>query len=54
MIAPPPPTCECHHDALRTKIDMWLTLKVISEYTPNSNFYTNRGDNENDQDNEII
>ena len=31
---------------------MWLTSKLISEYTPNSNFSANHGDNENDQDNE--
>ena len=31
---------------------MWLTLELISECKPNSNFSGNRGDNENDQDNE--
>ena len=31
---------------------MWLTPKLISECTPNSNFSPNHGDNENDQDNE--
>ena len=41
-----------YYDALRTKIDMWLTLTLISECTPNSNFSANHGDNENDQDNE--
>ena len=46
------PTCEHHCDALHTKIDMWLTPKLISECTPNSNFPANHGDNENDQDNE--
>ena len=47
-----PPTCERQYDALRTKIDMWLTPKLISECTPNSNFSANHEDNENDQDNE--
>ena len=31
---------------------MWLTPKLISEYTSNSNFSANHEDNENDQDNE--
>ena len=31
---------------------MWLTPKLISECTSNSNFSANHGDNENDQDNE--
>ena len=31
---------------------MWLTTKLISECTPNSNFSANHEDNENDQDNE--
>ena len=31
---------------------MWLTPKLISECTPNSNFSANHEDNENDQDNE--
>ena len=31
---------------------MWLSPKLISEYTPNSNFSANHGDNVNDQDNE--
>ena len=31
---------------------MWLTPKLISECTPNSNFPANHGDNEIDQDNE--
>ena len=31
---------------------MWLTPKLISECTPNSNFFANHGDNENDQGNE--
>ena len=31
---------------------MWLTPKLISEWTPNSNFSANHGDNENDQNNE--
>ena len=31
---------------------MWLTPKLISECTPNSNFSANHGDNENDQDKE--
>ena len=39
-----------HYDALRTKIDMWLTPKLISKCTPNSNFSANHEDNENDQD----
>ena len=30
---------------------MWLTPKLISEYTQNSNFSANHRDNENDQDN---
>ena len=47
-----PPTCERHYDALRTKIDMWLTPKLVSECTPNSNFSANHGENGNDQDNE--
>ena len=37
---------------MRTKIDMSLTPKLISECTPNTNFSANYGDNENDQDNE--
>ena len=37
---------------MRTKIDMWFTPKLILECTPNYNFFTNHGDNENDQDNE--
>ena len=41
-----------HYDALRTKMDMWLTPKLISECTTNSNFPSNHRDNENDQDNE--
>ena len=35
------------------EIDMWLTPKLISECTPNSNFSATYEDNENDQDNEI-
>ena len=31
---------------------MRLILKLISEWTPDSNFFINHGDNENDQDNE--
>ena len=31
---------------------MWLNPKLISEYTPTSNFSANHEDNENDQDNE--
>ena len=31
---------------------MWLTPKLISECTSNSNFSANHEDNENDQDNE--
>ena len=31
---------------------MWLTPKLISECTSNSNFPANHEDNENDQDNE--
>ena len=31
---------------------MWLTPKLISEFTPNSNFSANYEDSENDQDNE--
>ena len=31
------------------EIDMWLTPKLISECTPNSNFSANHEDNENDQ-----
>ena len=31
---------------------MWLTPKLISECTPNSNFSVNHGDNEIVQDNE--
>ena len=31
---------------------MRITLKLISECTPNYNFSANHGDNENDQDNE--
>ena len=31
---------------------MWLTTKLISEFTPSSNFYANYEDSENDQDNE--
>ena len=54
MIAPPPLPLPCkrHYDALRTKINMSLTPKLISEYTLNSNFSANYGGNENDQDNE--
>ena len=37
---------------MRTKVDMWVTPKLISECRPNSNFSANHGDNENDQDNE--
>ena len=37
---------------MHTKIDMWLTPKLISECRPNSSFSANHGDNENDQDNE--
>ena len=37
---------------LRTKIDIWLIPKLISECTPNSNFSANHEDNENNQDNE--
>ena len=33
------------------EIDMWLTPKLISECTTNSNFSANHEDNENDQDN---
>ena len=40
---------ERHYDALHTKINMWLTPKLISEGRPNSNFSANHGDNENDQ-----
>ena len=46
------PTCERHYEALRTKVDTWLTSKLILECRPNSNFSANHGDNENDQDNE--
>ena len=50
---PPPPTPgERHYDVLRTEIDMWLTPKLISECTSNSDFPTNHEDDENDQDNE--
>ena len=49
MIAP---FCNRHYDALRTKIDMCLTSKLISECILNSNFSANQGDKENDQDNE--
>ena len=53
MIDPhPSPTRERHYDVLRAEIDMWLTPKLISEYTSNSNFSANHEDNENDQDNE--
>ena len=31
---------------------MWLTPKLISEFTPNSNFSANYEDSENDQENE--
>ena len=31
---------------------MWLTPKLISEFTPNPNFSANYEDNENDEDNE--
>ena len=31
---------------------MWLTPKLVSECTPNSNFSAYHGDNESDQDNE--
>ena len=31
---------------------MWLTPKLISECTPNSNFCADHQENENDQDNE--
>ena len=31
---------------------MWLNPKLISEYTPTSNFSPNHEDNENDQDKE--
>ena len=31
---------------------MWLTPKLISECTPNSNFPANHGDNENNHDNQ--
>ena len=31
---------------------MWLNPKLISEYTPTSNFSANHEGNENDQDNE--
>ena len=48
----PYPTRERHYDALRTKIDMGLTLELISECTLNSSFSANHGDIENDQDNE--
>ena len=46
------PTLERHYDVLPTEIDMWLTTKLISECTSNSNFSANHEDNENDQDNE--
>ena len=44
MIAP--------HDALRMRIDICLTPKTTYECTPNPNFSSNHGDNENDRDNE--
>ena len=46
------PARERHYDVLRTEIDMWLSLKLISEYTSSSNFSAIYEDNENDQDNE--
>ena len=33
-------------------MNTWLNPKLISEYTPNSNFSDNHGNNENDEDNE--
>ena len=46
------PTLKRHYKVLPTKIDMWLTPKLISEFTPNPNFSANYEDNDNDEDNE--
>ena len=52
LVIASPLTGDRQCDALRTKIEIWLSPKLISECAPNSDFSTNHEDNENDQDNE--